>query len=104
MEGDWEEEGLCRNVDGRKRCLFRDSVDGLFRIFRGSGQASPDPGKGVIESSGNAFFEGDDAVICDADVFRADFSTTFGDIAEADAENIFEVLQAVEGVQGMHGE
>lgn len=104
MEGDREEEGLCRNIDGRKGCLFRDSVDGLFRFFRGGGQASPDPGKGVVKSTGNTFFEGDDAVIGDADVFRADFSTAFGDIAEADAENIFEVLQAVEGVQGMHGE
>ena len=92
MEGDWEEEGLCRNVDGRKRCLFRDSVEGIFRLFRRGGQASPDPGKGVIENSCNTFFEGDDTVIGDADVFRADFSTAFGDIAVTDAENFFEVL------------
>ena len=78
--------------------MFRDSVDGLFRLFRRDGQVPPDPVKGVVKSTGNAFFEGDDAVIGDTDIFRADFGTAFGDIAEADAENIFEVLQAVEGV------
>ena len=36
-------------------------------------------------------------------MFRTDFSAAFGDIAEADAENVFQVFETVEGVEGVHG-
>jgi len=35
-------------------------------------------------------------------VFRTDFSTAFCNVAVADAEDVFEFLQVVEGIQWMH--
>ena len=43
----------------------------------------------------------DDSIVSDADVLRTCFSTAFYNVAVADAEDVFEFLQVVEGIQWM---
>ena len=51
---------------------------------------------------GNAFLHRDDRVVCDLDVFRTDFGAAFGDVAQAEAVLLAQLLAPVEGVQWMH--
>ena len=45
---------------------------------------------------------GDDSIVSDADVLRTDFSTAFCNVAVANAEDVLECLQVIDGIQWMH--
>src|SRR5262249_50063208 len=62
----------------------------------------PDPGDRIVKGSGNALLQGNDGVIGDVDVFRADLSTALGNVAQADAKGVLEFTQAVGRVQRVH--
>ena len=52
-------------------------------------------GYGVVELVDDALFERDDGVVGDVNFFGADFGAAFGDVAEADAEVVFEKRGAI---------
>jgi hypothetical protein len=48
------------------------------------------------------FLQGNDGVVRDGNILRADPGATFGDITIADAESLFEFGDAIFGVERMH--
>ena len=72
-------------------------------LFGEGSQASPYPGQWIIKKSpATRSFLGDDSIVSDADVLRTDFGRAFCNVAVADAEDVFEFLRVVEGIQWMH--
>jgi hypothetical protein len=58
----------------------------------------------IIKLIDHSFFERDDGVICDVDVFRADFGAAFCDVAIADVSFVFEKLETVCFIERVHFE
>ncbi len=50
----------------------------------------------------DSFFERDDGVVGDGDVFGADFGAAFGDVAIADAELVFQFVDSIFGIERVH--
>ena len=50
----------------------------------------------------DSFLQRDDRIIRDRDVFRADFSTTFCDVAVADSEFILQLIDTVLRIERVH--
>ena len=71
-------------------------------LFGEESQDSPYSGPVIIKISCFPFLEGDDSIVSDADVLGTDFCTAFCNVAVADAEDVFEFLKVVEGIQWMH--
>ena len=65
---------------------------------------SPDPGNGVVKGTGHALLQRNNGIVSDVDVFGTDLRTAFGDVAQANAEGILELAQAVCCIEGMHGQ
>src|SRR5215211_7306018 len=56
----------------------------------------------IVVLVGDALLEGDDGVVGDVDVYRADFCAALGDVAEPEAVVLLEVGQPVGLVHGVH--
>lgn len=56
----------------------------------------------IVELVNDAFFERDDGVVRNRDMFRADFRTTFGDVTISDTIRILQFLQPVFSVNWVH--
>src|ERR1700676_1515023 len=59
-------------------------------------------GERIVELIHDAFFQRDDGVVRDVNVFGTDFRATFGDVAEADAQLVFEQRSAIRAIERMH--
>src|ERR1700722_16581938 len=59
---------------------------------------------GVVLDIDDPLLHGDDGVIGDLDVFRADLGTALGDVAEPEASLFADEVLAVQGVVGVHVE
>src|SRR5882724_7455730 len=56
----------------------------------------------IVEAIGHALFERDDRVVSDGDALGAHLGATLGDVAVADALLLFQVRQAIFGVERVH--
>src|SRR6185437_10523282 len=56
----------------------------------------------IVMPVDDALFQGDDGVIGDVDVLRADLRAAFGDVAEADPEFLADDLEPILIVEGVH--
>src|SRR5919106_6560602 len=56
----------------------------------------------IVVLVGDTLLEGDDGVVGDVDVYRADFGAALGDVAEPEAVVLLEVGQPVGLVHGVH--
>ena len=59
-------------------------------------------GDRIIELIDHPLLEGDDRVVGDLDVFRADHGAALGDVAVADPLGLLQIGNTIGGVQGMH--
>src|SRR3990170_3610152 len=86
----------------------KDSTSTGFSEEEGaSGSLSPanlaqHPAHRVVEPVRHPLLEGDDGVVGDVDVLRADLRAALGDVAEADPRQLADELCPVGGVQGGH--
>src|SRR5215472_2454980 len=78
-------------------CLSWNISHALF-----AGEGAPHHDHRIVVVVDDAFFERDDGIVGDVDILRADFSAALRDVAEPDAEAIFEQLRAIEIVRGVH--
>src|SRR5262249_36821745 len=67
-------------------------------------ELSHEPHHGIEELVGHPLLERDDSVVGDVDVLRAHLGAALGDVAQADAGDVFDECGAVDRVEGMHVE
>src|SRR6266516_7799252 len=60
------------------------------------------PAHRIIILVNNAFFKWNNRVVGNVNVLGAHFGAAFGDVAEADAEFVFQQLSAIQSVKRMH--
>src|SRR4029077_12132893 len=58
----------------------------------------------IEEAVDDALLERDDGVVGNRDVFRTNFRTALGDVAETDAELLSQIFHAIAYIQRMHFE
>ena len=56
----------------------------------------------IVQTIDDALLQGDDRVVGDRDLFRADVGATLGDVAVTDTEGVREVLGTILGVERIH--
>src|SRR4029453_2003421 len=69
-----------------------------------SANLSKKPRNRIVMVFDYALLQRDDCVVCDVNIFRTDLCAALGDVAEADAEVLFEQLCARQAIQRMHFE
>jgi hypothetical protein len=74
----------------------------LFAVGFDEAEVAEEPEEGVVVAVDDAFFEGDDGVVGDVNVFGADLGAALGDVAVADAGGFFNKGDAVGNVEGVH--
>ena len=77
------------------RCFF----PGITRL-----QFSHQPHQWVVEAVDHSFLQRDDGVVGDVDVLGARFGTAAGDVAQARAALVLDLLDAIVGIEGVHVE
>ena len=82
------------------RC-FQEQNGGELRFFLAENFVHED-GEGIVKAVDNSFFQGNDAIVGDVDMLGADFGAAFGDVAHAGSKFIFDFLNTVLCVQGVH--
>src|SRR5829696_2137488 len=102
--------GACSPLQGATSLCSRRGRSVLDRLAGGrdrrDGLSPPDlahqPFGRVVELVGDALLEGDDRVVRDVDVYRADLGAALGDVAEAEAVVLLEVGEPIGLVHGVH--
>src|SRR4029453_3376198 len=79
---------------GRRLALFLGPVAAADLV--------PQPGDRVVADVGDPLLEGDDGVVGDVDVLRADLGAALGDVAQPEAHLAAEQVTPVAGLQGVH--
>src|SRR5688500_586676 len=85
-----------------QRARFVHYHTGVRLLFRGTADLTCGPHEGVEVDIGYSFFQGDDAVVGQVDMLRANLRAALGDVAEAYARLLAYPLAAVETVIGVH--
>src|SRR5260221_1967448 len=62
------------------------------------------PGKRIVKAIHNPLFQGDDSVLRNGDVLRANLAAASGDVAVTDAVRLFQLGDAVLDIERMHFE
>src|SRR5690606_18206590 len=75
-----------------------------LRAYLDSHEFTPDHRQRVIVSVGHAFFQRDDAVVRDSDVFGAHLGAATSDVAHAGAVLVFQLGHPIVVVEGIHFE
>jgi hypothetical protein len=65
-------------------------------------QPAPKPAKRIIKLVHHAFFQRNDSVIGNLNVFRTNFGAAFRDVAVTDPLSVSQVLQPIFGIERMH--
>ena len=79
--------------------LDRCFLPGIARL-----ELSHQPHQRIVEAIDDPFLQRDDGVVGDVDVFGARFGAAAGDVAQAGAALVLDLLDAVVGVEGVHVE
>src|SRR5262249_55960351 len=73
-----------------------------FAALRFAEDLAIEPKERIVKPIHHAFFQRNDAVVRDVDMFRPTPGATFGDVAWADVERVLEEAEPVHGVERMH--
>src|ERR1700722_4197604 len=93
------------NLNSRSTDFVYSKLDSVWRLFLFyASNLSNQHEQGIIELIDHAFFQREDRIVGNVDLFGAHFRAALGDVAQADAKFILEHLGARLRIQRMHFE